>query len=203
MFSGGNTCTYTNPGFSYVTDTFTVPAGITSIHVVLVGGKGGGNDGLNGSNENGYGGFGAVVIGDLAVTPSSTLDASVGFNGLPICCGIPGGGGGASDIRTVSGDLSTRLMVSGGGGGGSEACCGLGGGGGTGGTVGSSTGTSGANGSSGALGGGFAATSVANLAWSLLSRGLRFRPGWHTRPDNAFRIEDSARLRVGVQSTPG
>lgn len=44
--------------------TFTVPAGVTSVHVVATGGKGG-SDGNGGP----AGGFGAQAAADLAVTP--------------------------------------------------------------------------------------------------------------------------------------
>ena len=89
------TCTYTSG-----LNPFTVPAGVFSIHVVAVGGRGA-------SGEFSAGGSGAVVSGDLPVNAGSTLYAVVGANG-----------GGASDVRTSQADLSTRLLVAGGGGGG-------------------------------------------------------------------------------------
>lgn len=127
------TCTYRSGS-----NAFTVPKGVRSIHVVAVGGKGAG------AFETGLGGgAGAVVTGDLAVTPGSTLYAVVGANGggatpggagggsgggSPAFCGLPfppfcfaggpgGAGGGASDVRTSAGDLASRLLIAAGGGG--------------------------------------------------------------------------------------
>jgi hypothetical protein len=124
------TCTYTSGS-----NPFTVPSGVSSIHVEAVGGMGG----LGGRH-------GAVVSGDLAATSGSTLYAVVGANGggqtpggagggaggpggqwctppgfpFPFCVtgGAGGPGGGASDIRTSQNDLSSRLLIAGGGGGG-------------------------------------------------------------------------------------
>jgi hypothetical protein len=119
--SGRNVaCTYSSGS-----NPFTVPAGVTSIHVVAVGGKGAGNSG----------GAGAVVSGDLSVSSGSTLFAVVGANGGGQTPGGAGGGtgatdmngisdtfggdgGGASDVRSSANDLATRRLVAGGGGGG-------------------------------------------------------------------------------------
>jgi hypothetical protein len=46
---------------------FAVPEGVTSLHVVAVGGKGGTGENSGG----GVGGFGAVATADLPVTPAS------------------------------------------------------------------------------------------------------------------------------------
>ncbi|HTJ39796.1 MAG TPA: RICIN domain-containing protein [Dactylosporangium sp.] len=107
---------------------FTVPPGVTSIHVVAVGGRGGD------TSLMAFGGFGARVEGDLRVIPGTTIYAEVGGNGAPETTepghtaaggangGGPGGawtdaelaqsegfvpasgagGGGASDIQTCS-----------------------------------------------------------------------------------------------------
>jgi uncharacterized repeat protein (TIGR01451 family) len=100
---------------------FTVPDGVTTIHVALVGGAGG-------SGGGGTGGHGAAVNGDLAVTPGTVLYVDVAGNGRYIVGGFNGGGhsfewgggGGASDIRSVprsdAGSLDTRLAVAAGGG---------------------------------------------------------------------------------------
>lgn len=115
---------------------FQVPAGVTSVHLVLVGGRGGRGTGANG-------GVGARVTGDLAVTPGQTIYVVVGGNGSdgmamttdpapggfnggaaggPAGGGGGGGGGGATDIRSVPssvpGSLDSRVVVAGGGGGG-------------------------------------------------------------------------------------
>ena len=108
--------------------TFVVPAGITSIQVFAVGGKGG-NGGASGAIPA-DGGFGAVATGTIAVTPGQTLFVNVGGNGGVATanrgapadvqrrrrrwlrrrraaeCNGGGGGGGASDVRTVSRTVS-------------------------------------------------------------------------------------------------
>ena len=125
---------------------FTVPAGVDSLQVTLVGGHGGTGDG------GPPGGAGATIAATLAVTPGATLYAVVASNGEPAVgfndaggtgggaaggtrvfvfasSAGGGGGGGASDVRTCSaasipelcssaGSLGSRLIVAGGGGGG-------------------------------------------------------------------------------------
>jgi hypothetical protein len=132
-------------GYTGTEQSFTVPAGVTSISVQAVGGAGASGDGASG----GVGGVGAIVTGDLAVTPGETLYVEVGGDGSGDAGGFAGGfngggvggnngqtesfavgaggGGGASDVRTCSvsascagGTLSSRLIVAGGGGGGGE-----------------------------------------------------------------------------------
>lgn len=103
--------------------TWTVPGGITSIHVDMAGAGG------TGSSP----GYGARVQADLSVIPLQTLYINVGcaggFNGGgvggcqnpeidAIFCG--GSGGGASDIRIGGSALSNRRIVAGGGGGSGE-----------------------------------------------------------------------------------
>jgi hypothetical protein len=56
---------------------FTVPPGVTSIHVVAVGGKGGDTGTLHVE----LGGFGGTATADLAVSPGQVLYAEVGGNG--------------------------------------------------------------------------------------------------------------------------
>jgi hypothetical protein len=118
-FTGGSaaaatgTVTFSHPGEHPIV----VPAGVTTLDVIAVGGRGGaGNYFVNG-------GFGARVVGELPVTPGSTLYLEVGGNGAD---GSPygggGAGGGASDVRTslASAGLTPvdpRLLIAGGGGG--------------------------------------------------------------------------------------
>jgi hypothetical protein len=146
--------------------SFVVPDGVTSIHVVAVGGKGG-----TGTASTG-GGFGAVASADIPIGPGTTLYIAVAGNGSNGSNGGPGaggyngggtggtsgdpalgqgggGGGGASDVRTVkrtsSGTLNSRLVTAGGGGG-----SGGGSGGGNGGAAAADGGTgSGAGGGTG------------------------------------------------------
>jgi hypothetical protein len=110
-----------------------VPAGITTLHVIAVGAPGAGDVTASGQ--------GAMVTGNVTVTPGQTLYVRVGqmggFNGAGSggpCCSNGGSGGGASDIRTCTtttngqpdscdqftfGTAGTdpRLIVAGGGGG--------------------------------------------------------------------------------------
>jgi hypothetical protein len=153
------TLTYTTPGAT----TVTLPAGVASVHVIAVGGRGGGVGG----------GFGAVVTGDVRIprrvgpaTPSQ-LQVVVGGNGgiglaganrggavgAPAELGLPtlaGGGGGASTVgtcRTLVNDgclFRDALVAAGGGGTGADGLPGTGGAGGAAGlpgSPGSSTGT--------------------------------------------------------------
>lgn len=133
--------TYT---YSGIERTFKVPAGVTSIHVVAVGGQGATGGDYN-SPPGGAGGFGAGVTADVPVTPGTTIYVEVGGNGTTrhgyggppharggfngggdggsYYAGVSGGGrGGGSDIRTLpsssSSTLSSRLLVAAGGGGG-------------------------------------------------------------------------------------
>jgi hypothetical protein len=115
------------------TSHFAVPAGVRSIQVHAVGGRGASNSGKQG-------GFAAAVNGALKVEPGEILWAVVGGNatgseggsngggsGGSSALGAPvgGGGGGASDIRTVdptmnpfgAASLESRLIIAAGGGG--------------------------------------------------------------------------------------
>ncbi len=122
------TCTYTAG-----VNEFDVPKGVSSIHVVAIGGAGG-------SAVFASGGFGAKAAGDFAVSPGQSLFAVVGANGFGGGGGYnggggaadsdSGGGGGASDLRTTADDPASRLLVAGGGGGGGFTNPGLTGGGG-------------------------------------------------------------------------
>ena len=127
--AGVTTCTFGPTGAE---DTFTVPDGVSSVHVAATGAPGA--EGYLGDCA----GLGAKVSGDLTVTPGDTLYVEVG--GAPTgggncdqdvaCVGgfngggsskSGGGGGGASDVReqptNQSGSLGSRLIVAAGGGG--------------------------------------------------------------------------------------
>jgi hypothetical protein len=104
--------------------TFTVPAGVTSISVDARGAQGGAGGGLGGR-----------VTCNYAVTPGDVLDIYVGGQGGAQVSNSPGGyngggnagpcnvqypgsgGGGASDIRLNGTALTNRIIVAGGGGG--------------------------------------------------------------------------------------
>jgi Glycine rich protein len=111
--------------YTGVEQMFTVPGGVTSVHVVAIGGVGG-------DATDSVGGAAAEVSGDITVTPGQTLYVEVGGIGKDIGEGGEGGfngggdggggGGGASDVRTspLASGLAPdhRLIVAAGGGGG-------------------------------------------------------------------------------------
>lgn len=104
-------------GYTGSTQSFVVPAGVTTVRATLIGGGGGGV----------IPGAGARVIADLTVTPGETLTIYVGDDPSSIAGGWPdggngstgsnattgGGGGGSSSVRRAS----TVLAIAGGGGG--------------------------------------------------------------------------------------
>jgi hypothetical protein len=117
LAAGSTTLTYTGSE-----QTYTVPAGTHFLRVRAVGGRGGGAY---------YSGLGGRATATLPVTPGQILyvyvggngaggaNAPGGFNGGGNASALGGGasGGGATDVRAVSGDLASRLLVAGGGGG--------------------------------------------------------------------------------------
>ncbi|MBS1870828.1 MAG: hypothetical protein JSS99_14335 [Actinobacteria bacterium] len=169
--ASAETLTYTTPG----TVPVTLPTGVARVHIVAVGGRGGG----------GMGGFGAVVSGDVGVLASGLPETSPmvlirvagnggigsgGFNGGGDA-GVTGfptlaaGGGGASTfasciqlVGSACGLYLNEALAAGGGGAGAPALFATGGHGGSAGVAGSA-GTSTA--SLTAAGGGGAGTSDA------------------------------------------
>lgn len=119
---------------------FTVPAGVTSVHVQAIGAAGepGLVEGFD--EERSLGGLGAEVSGELPVSPGEVLYVEVADGTWGGGAGgrlDAGAGGGASDVRTVSSSvanpeesLDSRVIVAGGGGGGGSAWEGVGGSGG-------------------------------------------------------------------------
>ena len=119
----GETLTRTFSGGGDAEQSWVVPAGVTTVGVRAVGGRG----------QNG--GAPAEVTGQIAVTPGQTLYVEVGgsapgriggFNGGGNGGDLAaGGGGGATDIRTISrhapGTLGSRLVVAAGSGGGGSS----------------------------------------------------------------------------------
>jgi hypothetical protein len=113
----------------------TVPTWVTKLHVRAVGGRGGSG---SWASLRTHGGRGALVSADVPVGSSTTVFVSVGAGGgncgtryggggaTSADCPVgnvqltAGSGGGASDLRTVAGDLATRLVVAAGGGGASS-----------------------------------------------------------------------------------
>lgn len=130
--AGSVTTTFT---FSNSEQSLAIPAGVTSVHIVAIGGAGA-------ANQFSTGGRGAGVVADVAVTSPTTLYVEVGGNGSLAAGGFngggppgvigavgggflaatgSGGGGGASDVRTLPranvNTLSSRLVIAAGGGG--------------------------------------------------------------------------------------
>lgn len=141
--------------------TYTVPAGVSSVQVTATGQAGAASSVV-------LGGRAAVVSGPLAVTPGQLLFVEVagpGFNGG----GAPGGGG-ASDVRTVSGtsaqSLASRKLVAGGGGGSGATPLAVGLGGGDSGAAGLGT-----------CGGGAGTQTSGGAGGSLISTGTAGSPG--------------------------
>ncbi len=166
--SGAFPIAQTEANFSYTgaAQTFTVPAGVTSIHVQATGAPGG--------SFADSGGFGDVVTSDVSVIPGEVLYVMVGGVGVSVqgddttgeaggfngggdggsgAGDVGAGGGGASDIRTEPNALDSRLLVAGGGGGAGATCTSCGG-------QGGNAGQPGTTGDGGGAGGG-AGTSAA------------------------------------------
>ena len=150
-----STCALTTLAFDYTGDvqSFTVPAGITSVTIEAWGAAGG--DGASPATQPG--GKGGYSTGTLSVTAGDILYIYTGGQGTrsttsPIAGGWNGGGagynygnegwicaggGGASDIRKNAQALSNRVIVAGaGGGGGGSGSDGNGAGGAGGGVIG-------------------------------------------------------------------
>jgi len=125
-FVGTQTFNYTGSA-----QTFTVPAGVTSLAVDMAGAAGGTDVNLA------VPGFGARVQSTISVTPGATLNLYVGGKGSLSAGGWNGGGnpggtscggsqyaatggGGSSDIRVSGTALANRIVVAGGGGGSSH-----------------------------------------------------------------------------------
>lgn len=87
-----------------------------------------------------------IYVGGQGVGYNSSTNHTGGWNGGGTCYQGASGGGGASDIRTILGDLNSRFIVAGGGGGSNDSTDGGDGGGligGNGQTVGGTSGTGG------------------------------------------------------------
>jgi hypothetical protein len=148
---------FTSPVAAFQTVTYhytgaeqflTVPAGVTTLQVTLIGAPGAAGSTVSGAA--GQGGRGAIVTSSLAWGPGRTLYVEVGGPAVGAVGGFNaggsggggdapgGGGGGASDLRTCSRSstvcpggatsLSSRLVVAAGGGGGGSGgaslfCC--------------------------------------------------------------------------------
>lgn len=128
--------TFTTQG----TDTYVVPAGVTSLTLKMWGAGGGGGGGGN-SQPGGAGGGGGYVTSTISVTPGETLTVYVGgggaggtFNSGGNDAGGGGGGGGFTSVYRSSTALA--IAAGGGGGGGGRQAVSGGAGGAGGGTTG-------------------------------------------------------------------
>jgi hypothetical protein len=108
---GTNPCGITTQTFNFTNSivTWTVPAGVTSIHIVANGAQGGYN-----TNSTTQSGLGASMSGDFTVTPGAQLKILVGEQ--PSASSGNGGGGGSF----VTDNANSPLIVAGGGGGSSQ-----------------------------------------------------------------------------------
>jgi hypothetical protein len=118
------TTTVVNFSYTGAAQTWTVPAGISTIQFRVIGATGG-------TSWSNHGGYGESITGTLTVTPGETLQINVGqqgsghssgnnasaFNGGGSGFYVGAGGGGASDIRRSTYALANRVVVAGGGGG--------------------------------------------------------------------------------------
>ncbi len=112
--SAGGAATVTKFTFTGDTQSIVVPEGVTTMHVVAIGGRGG-----QGAQTQAVGGFGAVVSADVAVTPGKTVIVVVGGNGGD-AAGAVGGKGGFGGLGSGGdgGSAKSTLVEKGGGGGG-------------------------------------------------------------------------------------
>lgn len=176
---GTNPCgapTTVTYNYSGTIDTWTVPAGVTSIHIQAKGAQGGYN-----TNSGIMSGLGADMSGDFTVTPGQQLKILVGQQ--PSASSGNGGGGG-----TFVTDMSNTPLIVAGGGGGSASTTDspdkhgqVGTSGGAGAAGGGAGGTAGSGGSIGASGfqsgaGGGLLTDGAN-GWTSGTAGIAFVNG--------------------------
>ena len=97
------------------TYTFTVPAGVTQVSAVCIGGGGGGggNNGVSGPGASGGGG-GGLAYGTFTVTPGENLTVIVGSGGS---AGTGSSNGSNGNLSTVRRGASQLLFAMGGNGG--------------------------------------------------------------------------------------
>jgi hypothetical protein len=123
-----------NPTFVIFTSTqnWTVPAGVSKIKVLAIGGGGGGGGGYSATYVGGGGGSGSVGYAEVIVQPGTQLSVFVGAGGSAGKGGSSptgGGNGGASQLQYQA--IVAGLGGNGGGAASSTANGSVGGGGGT------------------------------------------------------------------------
>jgi hypothetical protein len=89
---------YTIPG----TQTFIVPANVTYVGAVCIGGGGAGGQGLAQTNSCSSGGGGALVWGNFAVVPGESFTVVIGAGGQSTATNVQTAGGASSITRNVS-----------------------------------------------------------------------------------------------------
>ena len=174
--------------YTGASQTWTVPAGVTSINIEAYGAAGAAGANGSAAGSSGAAGKGSKTTGTLAVTPGQVLNiyvggaasgSSGGFNGgAPGGNASAGGGGGATDIRVGGTTPADRVLVAGGGGGGGRGGCESG-------TVTGGAGGDGGNGVNGAnaptpggfAGGGFGAIGQAGGLAGIGCGGFLGQPG--------------------------
>ena len=84
--------------------TFTVPVGVTTVRVTVVGGGGGGggSSGTTSGQGAGGGGAGGAAIGVYAVTSGAAIAVTIGAAGTAGGAGGNGGGGGTSSFGSFA-----------------------------------------------------------------------------------------------------
>lgn len=94
-----STSTYCVLAIASGSNTWTAPANVTTINLLVVGGGGSGNGFLGGGNNFGGGGGGGLVViaNNFSVTPSGTYSITIGGGGL-INYGSATGANGSSSI---------------------------------------------------------------------------------------------------------
>ncbi|MGB6056633.1 MAG: fibronectin type III domain-containing protein [Microthrixaceae bacterium] len=113
-------------GYTGVTQTFTVPAGVTSLGVTVLGGQGG-RGGTDANGPSPAGGFAGQVQGTISVTPGQVLTIAVGSGGASGNGGggVLGGNGGSNPLAGYDGGTGGQSGTSGssgsGGGGGAAS----------------------------------------------------------------------------------
>ncbi len=113
-FGVGSSTTALTANYTGSVQSFTVPAGVTTLTILA--------KGAQGTAATSTAGMGAQASGVMAVSPGQILQIYVGgqngYNGGGLGVSPGGNGGGASDVRILPGALSDRVIVAGGGGGG-------------------------------------------------------------------------------------
>jgi hypothetical protein len=145
------------------TYSFTVPAGVTEVKVLAIGGGGGAGVGISPNGAGGAGGAGAVFRATRAVSPGDTFSLDVGYGNY-----TNGANGDPGTASRATYNPTGAYIQGGGGAGGTGAGGGAGGTGGTGGawsssgsgwtTILSAAGGNGQNGTGGVAGGSGGAT---------------------------------------------